>query len=190
MGLIRTKLRLSNPANQTVQPIDVEALVDSGAMHLCVPSHIAIQLKLQEREQREVTLADGKSQLVSYQGPLIVEFAGRSCFSGALVMGDEVLLGAIPMEDMDLVIHPLSRTLSVNPLNPNVPTSVAKGGGPVREQIAHFARHLRARCVVANRLCGEATRRATRLASHPESGGQMHNLFPHGPLPPKRRKQL
>ena len=40
-----------------------------------------------------------------------------------MVLGDEVLLGAIPMEDMDLVLQPLS----VNPENPNVQLSVAKG---------------------------------------------------------------
>ncbi len=49
-----------------------------------------------------------------------------SCNSGnwsaAMVVGDEVLLGAIPMEDMDLVLQPLS----VNPANPNLPLSVAK----------------------------------------------------------------
>jgi transposase len=36
------------------------------------------------------------------------------------------LLGAIPMEDLDLVIHPATRTVTVNPASPNVPTSVAK----------------------------------------------------------------
>jgi hypothetical protein len=41
-------------------------------------------------------------------------------------MGDEVLLGAIPMEDMDLVIIPRTRTLDVNPANPNVASSTVK----------------------------------------------------------------
>ena len=35
-------------------------------------------------------------------------------------------VGAIPMEDMDLVIIPLTRTLDVNPASPNVATSIAK----------------------------------------------------------------
>ena len=47
-------------------------------------------------------------------------------FAGALVMGDEPLLGAIPMEDMDLVIIPRTRTLDVNPSSPNIGTSIAK----------------------------------------------------------------
>jgi hypothetical protein len=43
-----------------------------------------------------------------------------------MVLGDEVLLGAIPMEDMDLVLQPQLQKLSVNPANPNLPLSVAK----------------------------------------------------------------
>jgi len=42
-------------------------------------------------------------------------------------MGDEVLLGAIPMEDMDLIVRPLTRDVAVNPASPNMPSSVAKG---------------------------------------------------------------
>jgi len=41
-------------------------------------------------------------------------------------MGDQVLLGAIPMEDMDLVIIPKTRVLDVHPKSPNIATSVAK----------------------------------------------------------------
>ena len=47
-------------------------------------------------------------------------------FAGALVLGDQVLLGAIPMEDMDLVVIPLTRSIDVNPLSPNVATSIVK----------------------------------------------------------------
>jgi hypothetical protein len=43
------------------------------------------------------------------------------------VIGDQVLLGAIPMEAMDLVIHPRSLTLMPNPDSPNVPASLAMG---------------------------------------------------------------
>ena len=55
------------------------------AVHLCIPEHIAIQLQLRELEQREVILADGHRRTV---------------------LGNEVRLGAIPMQDMDLVLRP------------------------------------------------------------------------------------
>lgn len=85
-----------------------------------------MQLQLKELEKREVILADGKRQLCSYLGPVKVTFQNRSCFVGALVLGDSVLLGAIPMEDMDLVIEHATRKVTVNPLNPNIPLSTAK----------------------------------------------------------------
>jgi hypothetical protein len=56
----------------------------------------------------------------------LIRFKNRIGFAGALVMGDQVLLGAIPMEDMDLVILPKERVLDINPYSPNIATSIAK----------------------------------------------------------------
>lgn len=127
MGLIHADLLLTNARRADLAGLSVVAMADSGALHLCIPPHVALQLQLEEQEKREVTLADGSKQLISYVGPLMVRFGNRSCFTGAMVLGDEVLLGAIPMEDMDLVPHPSGRSVSVNPQNPNIPASVAKG---------------------------------------------------------------
>jgi hypothetical protein len=44
---------------------------------------------------------------------------------GAFVMGDEVVLGAVPMEDMDLVVSPLTREVTVNPKHPDGPVARA-----------------------------------------------------------------
>src|SRR4030042_4798906 len=120
------EITLENPREPTLEPIRVEALVDSGAIHLCIPEHIKIQMKLDEIDKKEVTLADGKKKLVPYVGPILIRFKNRIGFAGALVMGDQVLLGVIPMEDMDLVILPKERTLDVNPYSPNIATSIAK----------------------------------------------------------------
>ena len=127
MGLVRARLSLRNPRREDLQGVEVDALVDSGAVHLCIPVHVQIQLGLEEIAKKEATFADGTRKLVSYVGPVELRFKTRVGFAGALVMGDEVLLGAIPMEDMDLVILPKTRTLDVNPESPNVATSVVKG---------------------------------------------------------------
>ncbi len=126
MGLVQTNLLLSNPRNGDLKPIEVRALVDTGALHLCIPDHVAIQLKLKEQYKREVTTADGKKHLCSYVGPIEVKFEKRGCFTGALVIGDEVLLGVVPMEDMDLIVSPSKQTVVVNPESPNIPSSVVK----------------------------------------------------------------
>ena len=97
MGLIRGTFSLSNPTRPDLAPLEVLALADSEAVHLCIPEHLAIQLSLAELERREVVLAD------------------------------EVLLGAIPMEDMDLVLRPQLQSVDVNSESPNLPLSVAMG---------------------------------------------------------------
>ena len=126
MGLVNAKIVLRNPGRPDMEPIEVDALADSGAVHLCIPEHIQIQLKLDEIDKKEVILADGSRRLVPYVGPIEIRFKNRLGFAGALVMGDQPLLGVIAMEDMDLVISPKSRTLDVNPSSPNIATSVAK----------------------------------------------------------------
>ena len=127
MGLIRGYFTLSNPTRPDLAPLEVSALADSGAVHLCIPEHLAIQLSLAELERREVVLADGRRRTVPYVGPVEVRFRNRRCFTGAMVLGNEVLLGAIPMEDMDLVLRPQLQSVDVNPESPNIPLSVAKG---------------------------------------------------------------
>ena len=126
MGLIYAKLILSNPVLPELSSIESKALVDSGALHLCIPKHLALQLKIKPLEDREVIFADGSKQLIPYAGPIKVKFQNRTAFVGAMIMGDEVLLGAIPMEDMDVIIHPATRTLVVNPESPNIAMTMAK----------------------------------------------------------------
>jgi len=126
MGLVYSNITLSNPVIGSMKPIDVLSLVDTGATYLCIPQHIANQLELNELQKREVTLADGSSSLVPYVGPIKVTFENRICFVGAMVLGDQCLLGAIPMEDMDLIVHPKLLKLSVNPASPNIASGLAK----------------------------------------------------------------
>lgn len=127
MGLIYADIELANAKNGSLKTMAVRALVDTGAMTtLCIPEHIAIQLQLQEIEKREVTTADERSHLVPYVGPVQIKFANRTCFTGALVIGESVLMGAVPMEDMDLVISPSGQSVTVNPKSPNIPSAVVK----------------------------------------------------------------
>ncbi len=133
MGIVYQHIRIANAAKPNLEEIDAKALVDSGAIDLCIPRHVAIQLKLETVEQREVTYADGRKEAVDYVGPVKVECFGRHAFTGAMVMGDVVLLGAIPMESMDLLIDPRRLQLIPNPENPNIPGALAMGVRPAGE---------------------------------------------------------
>jgi len=121
-----TKITLRNPRYPDTQPIEVEALADTGAVHTCIPEHVAVQLRLEESDQKEVTIADGGRRVVPYVGPIEIRFKNRLGYGGALVMGDQVLLGAIAMEDMDLVVSPKDRRIDVNPASPNIACSTVK----------------------------------------------------------------
>jgi len=124
MGTINVEVSLSNPQRPELRAVQVHALVDTGAITLCIPEHVKIQLDLQELERREVTVANGKKEVVPYVGPIKIASLGRSCYGGALVLGDRVLLGAIPMEDMDLMISPTRQQVTVNPASPNIPSAI------------------------------------------------------------------
>jgi clan AA aspartic protease len=126
MGLPYGMLTLRNPRSPKSDPVEVEALADSGAVYLIIPEHIRLRLALEESSKKEITLADGSKKMVPYVGPIETRFKNRVAYVGAVVMGDEVLLGAIPMEDMDLVILPQQRRVDINPLNPNFAAGKAK----------------------------------------------------------------
>lgn len=126
MGLIHAMLTLANPKRPDLTPVQAKALVDTGSVFLVIPEHVRLQLQVEEQSQKEVTLADGSRRMIPYVGPIETRFKNRVAYVGAIVMGDEVLLGAIPMEDMDLVLLPKQRLADVNPENPNIASAKAK----------------------------------------------------------------
>jgi len=81
---------------------------------------------MEPMELIRTNITHGVKRLCPYVGPIEVHFGKRGCFTGALVLGDEILLGAVPMEDMDVVVSPATRSVTVNPASPNVPSSTAK----------------------------------------------------------------
>jgi clan AA aspartic protease len=128
--MIYAELDISNPREQGLSALKINALVDTGSRFMLIPEHVALQLKLEpspNNPHREVTLADGSSRLVPYVGPIYLKFQNRSCFTGALVMGDEPIIGLVAMGDMDLVVFTEEKRLAVNPDSPNIAMAYAKG---------------------------------------------------------------
>jgi clan AA aspartic protease len=126
MGIARAKIKLENPKRANLKAIEMDALVDTGSLFLCLPEEICLRLKLKSTSEKEVTTADGQRKLCPYVGPVRVQFENRECYVGAVILGDEVLLGAVPMEDMDLVVIPSARKVVPNPLHPNFAAGPAK----------------------------------------------------------------
>jgi clan AA aspartic protease len=126
MGYIHAKVRLGNPRREGSRALEVPALVDTGSNYLCLPAATVAELGLEADTTRIVTTADGTNHECRYVGPLEVRFEDRVCYVGALELGDEVLLGAIPMEDMDLVLNPSRQAVTVNPDYPATAHALAK----------------------------------------------------------------
>lgn len=126
MGLTYAALRLTNLFNH--QQVQVNALVDTGATFMCVTEEIALQLgfDIAEVSQQTVTLADGHQRKVPKIAPIEIAFENRSYVTEAVVLGNEALLGVIPLEAMDLVVDPRQQALIVNPQHPNYPVALAK----------------------------------------------------------------
>ncbi len=127
MGIAHAEIQLENPRRPELKPLVVRALADTGSLYLCIPESVKLQLQLEATSQKAVTTADGKRSICDYVGPIRVRFENRECYVGGVVLGDEVLLGAVPMEDMDLVVSPPLRRVIVNPMHPNFAEGPAKG---------------------------------------------------------------
>ena len=131
MGLTYAEIEIANAGEiylaqkgyilpENVKKITVKALVDSGAYMLAINESIKLQLDLPKLEEQIAELADGSKLKLEIVGPVEVRFENRSTTCRAMVLsGDtEVLLGAIPVEDMDVLIDPRQQRLIVNPASP------------------------------------------------------------------------
>ena len=139
MGLVYAEIDLLNGGDmylqrqglldeESVKQVRVVALVDSGAYNLSINETVKAQLDLPFIEKQFATLADDSLIEVDVVGPVEVRFENRSTTVRAIVLpGDaEVLLGSIPMEDMDVLIDPRQQKLIVNPKHPYVATKHLK----------------------------------------------------------------
>jgi len=106
---------------EEIKKMTVNMAVDSGAYMMAINETIQAQLGLSFIEKRKAIMADGSVNEYDVVGPIQVKFANRTATCSAMVLqGDnEPLLGAIPMEEMDVIIHPRRQELLVNPEHPN-----------------------------------------------------------------------
>jgi len=106
-----------------IRRTNVRAMVDSGAYMLAINEDIKLQLGLRQVDKKLATLADGSTIHLPVVGPVEIRFSNRKTNVMAMVLpgNEEVLLGAIPMEDMDVIIDPLKQQLIVHPERPYIP---------------------------------------------------------------------
>lgn len=133
MGLVYADIEIINSDDEAlhrrgfmkeddIKKIAVTALVDSVAYMLAINETIRTQLDLITLDTQTAELADSSQLQLDIVGPVTVKFANRATTCRAMVLpgNSEVLLGAIPMEDMDVVINPKEQKLTVNPAHPYI----------------------------------------------------------------------
>jgi len=119
MGIVRTEITLKNAVDvgvaergmikdSEIRQTTVTAVVDTGAITLVISEEIRQKLGLRIKRKRRATLADGTASYYGETGPVNVHWKDRDsvCTAYVLPNTNTVLLGAIPLEEMDLIVHP------------------------------------------------------------------------------------
>ena len=114
-------LRKGYIKKKEVRTLDVTALVDTGASMLTIPRSVQEKLDLPKVNEQNVELGNGSIITVDIVGPIEIRFENRVTISTAVVLPDEieVLLGAIPLQAMDVLIDVRRERLIVNPQSPD-----------------------------------------------------------------------
>ena len=110
-------------AEDEVKRMHLRILVDTGAFMLTINENIQEILQLPFVEKRRAQLANGSFVVYDVVGPVEMHFKNRMATGNAMVLaGDsEPLLGVLPLEEMDVLIHPTREELIVNPEHPDDP---------------------------------------------------------------------
>jgi clan AA aspartic protease len=131
MGEVRIRVRLTNATDeglmrrgllsaQEVRSVEVDAMVDTGAVRCVIPDQIRQQLGLAVTTRRHAMFADGRSEEVDVTEPVRFDIEGRSTYEDCLVLGDEMLIGQTALESTDLFVDCVNGRLVPNPAHPNV----------------------------------------------------------------------
>lgn len=131
MGLVYADVELINGydlenarrhiiGEEEVRRMPVTMLIDTGYIMLCINESIQAQLQFPITEKSKAETADGRIVECDVVSGVELRFRNRQTTCRAMVLpgNSEPLLGAIPLEDMDVLIHPQRQELIVNPDHP------------------------------------------------------------------------
>jgi len=131
MGMVYAEVELINGEDlsdarrfrigeEEIKRMSVNILVDTGSYMLAINESIQEQLQVPFFEKRTMQLADNRIREYDVVSPIELRFKNRRVVCSAVVLpGDaEPLLGAIPLEEMDVLIHPTRQELIINPDHP------------------------------------------------------------------------
>ncbi|KAM3103527.1 hypothetical protein ACKFKF_00530 [Phormidesmis sp. 146-12] len=141
-GAVYTQVTITNSADQEMIKRGVlapqqlrqyqgRALIDTEVVRLVIPQTVAEQLGLRIRSQQLARFADGSEELVGVTEGIMIECEGRSTTDEALVVGDEILIGQVILEKLDLL--PDYKNQCLIPANPDYPVAIIKRSSPSKQ---------------------------------------------------------
>src|SRR5579863_2578747 len=110
MGITLTSAKISNPRRTRERAVEIEFLIDTGAIYSVVPRPIARKLALEKLDREEFTLADGTHRAYDV-GEAFFELGDRRGTSKVVFGPPDVtpLLGALTLESLGLWVNPVTR---------------------------------------------------------------------------------
>ena len=132
MGEVRVKVKLTNSYDESrrqrgeitkdeVRRYEADALIDTGAVSSVIPANVVKLLGLLPRGQRVAEYADGRKDIVELTEPVSFSIIGRETEEGAMVLGDEVIIGQAILEVLDLQVDCNNHKVIPNPAHPDQP---------------------------------------------------------------------
>ncbi|MGI8670064.1 MAG: clan AA aspartic protease [Aridibacter sp.] len=132
MGEVRVKVKLINSLDRAlarrgkidkkdIRTYEADALIDSGAVSSVIPQNVMQQLDLQSDGKRVAEYTDGRNEVVELTEPITFEIMGRQTTEGAMVLGDEVIIGQTILEVLDLLVDCNNHQVIPNPAHPDQP---------------------------------------------------------------------
>ena len=132
MGEVRVKVKLTNTLDRAlarrgkigkdeIRSYEADALIDTGAVSSVVPPNVMRLLGLQSNGQRVAEYADGRNEVVDLTEPITFDIIGRETAEGAMVLGDEVIIGPTILEVLDMQVDCRNQVVIPNPAHPDQP---------------------------------------------------------------------
>ena len=101
------------PEQRRGEEVRCEALVETGAAELALPTELIERLRLQHTGEVQVDTADGGEHTYRVFGIVELLVQGRSCQVRAIQFPHDAtpLLGAVPLKEMDWHVSPQEKKL-------------------------------------------------------------------------------
>ena len=131
MGFVKAEIEIANSFDMAkarkglmdkieIRKKEIEILVDTGAYNLSINENLAAQLGLDIVDKQSFELADGEIKVFDIAEPVEIRFKNRMTTCNPIILpgNTEMILGCIPLEDMDVIIDPRRETMELPPDRP------------------------------------------------------------------------